>query len=307
MGEKSVRISEDQYCCYRRLENNGIRVIWELTGRCNLRCKHCFVNKEGDGSDIDRSLALKICKELCEIGVDKVMITGGEPLLYKHFLDVVCYLKKNSSMIIDITTNGILFTDEMIDLFSQIGIDELSISLDGPPEIYKKIRGEDSLERVLQNVKKLSCAGIKVDAIMTVNRINQNYVRETIDLAYSNGFASITISNLLKLHNSEFNYDQLCLSTDELIELRVLIDEQRRTFSSIFPIRSVGFSDSRKASKMHVRCNNPNLYAIDRAGNMLKCLNANFDDITCLDLRDHTILESMKIINGGNAVRCFMA
>lgn len=307
MGTKSVRVSEDQYCCYRRLENNGIRVIWELTGRCNLRCKHCFVNKKEKNTDIEKSVALKICRELCECEVDKVMITGGEPLLYKYLPDVISYLRRNSSMIIDITTNGILFTDEMIDLFSQVGIDELSVSLDGPSEIYRKIRGEDDLEIVLRNVKKLSSAGVQVDAIMTVNRINQKFVEKTIELAYDNCFTSITISNLLKLYNSEFDYDQLCLSVDELTALKVLIDKQRQIFGSTFPIRSVGFSDVRGTNKICVKCNNPSLYAIDREGMMLKCLNANHDDIMRVNLRDHTVLESMQIIDRGNAVRCFMA
>ena len=39
---ESLRITEDVQCRYRALQKNGVRLIWELTGRCNLHCRHCF-------------------------------------------------------------------------------------------------------------------------------------------------------------------------------------------------------------------------------------------------------------------------
>lgn len=39
---KSIKLSEDNGCCFRRIKDNGVRVIWEITNKCNLNCIHCM-------------------------------------------------------------------------------------------------------------------------------------------------------------------------------------------------------------------------------------------------------------------------
>ena len=62
------------------MESQGTRVLWELTSACNLKCDFCLVEIKGRHLPIDSALA--IADELVEARVDKVLLSGGEPLLH---------------------------------------------------------------------------------------------------------------------------------------------------------------------------------------------------------------------------------
>lgn len=84
------------------------RIVIELTNRCNLNCPFCLVGMQAEQSsvahdDLNRpfgtmeiSLVEKIVRESKEFGMKEVMLTfQGEPLLHKHFVDVIRISKKN--------------------------------------------------------------------------------------------------------------------------------------------------------------------------------------------------------------------
>ena len=80
MTTHSVVRDEDQFCIYRSVEGQGTRVLWELTSACNLKCDFCLVEIKGRHVPVDAALA--IADELVAARVDKVLLSGGEPLLY---------------------------------------------------------------------------------------------------------------------------------------------------------------------------------------------------------------------------------
>lgn len=76
----SITKMENKSCCFKTIESNQVRIIWEITGRCNLRCVHCFAHA-GTEKMLDEEItiieALHIIKQLKNINVGKVMLTGG--------------------------------------------------------------------------------------------------------------------------------------------------------------------------------------------------------------------------------------
>ena len=66
-------------------KRNKNLVIWEVTRRCNLKCKHCCVNGGETYKDLSLDDEKKIVKELIRRKVDKVAISGGEPFVEKIF------------------------------------------------------------------------------------------------------------------------------------------------------------------------------------------------------------------------------
>lgn len=189
MNIESIRKDENTACCYRQINNNGVRVIWEVTGRCNLRCVHCFANISNDlenKNELTTEEAFNIIDKFNLINVGKVMITGGEPLMRKDFIKIINRIRKcNKDIVIDITTNGLLLNNNLINELLLSSVDELSISLDGPEIVYKRIRGENSdFKKLIGNIKQLINNKIKVDGIMVLSKLNLDYIEETIHIAY---------------------------------------------------------------------------------------------------------------------------
>ena len=77
MTTRSLVRNEDQFCIYRSVESAGTRVLWELTSACNLKCEFCLVEMKRRQLPAD---ALRIADELVAARVDKVLLSGGEPL-----------------------------------------------------------------------------------------------------------------------------------------------------------------------------------------------------------------------------------
>lgn len=130
-----------------------------VTDRCNLRCVYCMP-EEGiasieHGQIMTYDEIIHICRILAEHGLEKIKITGGEPLVRKDIVLLVKMLKaipeiKN----VTITTNGVLL-EEYYDALVEAGIDAITVSLDTlNPEVYQEITRRNELSRVLAGIKK---------------------------------------------------------------------------------------------------------------------------------------------------------
>ena len=93
----------------------------ELTWRCNLQCVHCYVSnqiKSQKNDELTFKEIKSILDELASQGCLWLLITGGEPLIRKDFLDIYIYAKEKG-FIITVFTNGTLLNEEIIDYFAK--------------------------------------------------------------------------------------------------------------------------------------------------------------------------------------------
>ena len=91
-----------------------IELDWEITGGCNLRCKHCIVSANGDvSSDIEFDDVINFLEKLRDYKVS-INFTGGEPFFRKDFMSILDYCIKNNIKV-QVITNGLLFNDEIFD------------------------------------------------------------------------------------------------------------------------------------------------------------------------------------------------
>ncbi len=133
-----------------------------LTGRCNLRCRHCFEWNEngfltGDPSCADNDIPIeKIaeCLEYTRPAGTRLYLWGGEPLVYKHFHEL-CMMLKEDPRHTTVCTNGLLIEEHLDDLLDISENLVLLISLDGLKEINDSIRGRGTFDRVVSNIKHL--------------------------------------------------------------------------------------------------------------------------------------------------------
>ncbi|MBU1627447.1 radical SAM protein, partial [bacterium] len=161
-----------------------------VTDRCNLDCIYCLPSRRLSYLDRDDILGfeeiLRILNLFVKLGIKKIRITGGEPLLRKNVLDLIASIRKIENIEkLAITTNGILLKEVAAEL-KRIGIDSINISLDSlDRNRFKEITGVDALSKVTAGIDEALKVGIKSLKINVVlmGGINETEIIDFINLA----------------------------------------------------------------------------------------------------------------------------
>lgn len=138
-----------------------------VTDLCNLKCLYCVPKegiKETTASDVlSFEEIVSICRQAVKIGISKIKITGGEPLLRKNVAELVKMLRSLPGISeVTMTTNGILLPN-YIDELKDNGLDGINISIDSlEEEEYSRITGGGKLENALKGLDAAIKSGIKV-------------------------------------------------------------------------------------------------------------------------------------------------
>lgn len=144
-----------------------------VTDRCNLRCKYCMPEEEYAWLPRDNVLTFEemaaVTGYFTDLGVDKVRLTGGEPLLRRDLPRLVRLLFQNRQITdLALTTNGILLGDQAQDLFDA-GVHRITVSLDTlRPDRFRALTRRDEHVRVLegiQTVLRVGFRGLKLDTV----------------------------------------------------------------------------------------------------------------------------------------------
>ena len=146
-----------------------------VTDRCNLRCRYCM--PEGIANiPMEEILSFEeialVAKTAAELGISKIKITGGEPLVRRGISRLVGMLKGIDGIDqVTLTTNGLLL-EEMSEELVTAGIDGINISLDTlDPERYRLITGFDRLDTVLKGID----AVLKYDIPVKINAVSVDW------------------------------------------------------------------------------------------------------------------------------------
>lgn len=166
-----------------------------VTDRCNFRCQYCMPSdgvKWMEHDDILRyEELLRIISAFVALGVDKVRITGGEPLVRKGLIP---FLRKVTAIpgikAVVLTTNGSML-EEYAPLLKQVGVKRINVSLDTlQPERFKQITGQNALNQVLAGIKKAQEVGltpIKINMVV-MKDFNTDELADFANLAMNNPY-----------------------------------------------------------------------------------------------------------------------
>jgi cyclic pyranopterin phosphate synthase len=138
-----------------------------VTDKCNMKCIYCMPNGNIKWFDTKEILnfqeIVRITSIFTQLGITKVRITGGEPLLRPSLENLIRDLTKIQNIkTISMTTNGILLEDKLSQLKSS-GLNTLNISLDTfREERFRTLNGISNLNKVLNGIQKASELGFKI-------------------------------------------------------------------------------------------------------------------------------------------------
>ena len=147
-----------------------------LTDRCNFRCFYCLPHGEPPIAPKEQMLTYEEIERSCEIfvslGIEKIRLTGGEPMLRRDIETIIEKLSKfrNAGLLdLALTTNG-YFLPERAQSLKDAGLDRVTISLDSlKRDVFKRMTGVDVLDKVLAGIKAAKNAGlepIKINAVI---------------------------------------------------------------------------------------------------------------------------------------------
>lgn len=165
MSEYMHQLVEPTPVRFRR-GTTGVKpvVIWNLTRRCNLKCRHCYtVSADVDfPGELSHEQAMETLEDLGQFGVPALILSGGEPLDRKD-LRTIATRARQLVRVLALSTNGTKIHGETADWIAEVGFDYVGISLDGIGATNDWFRGVDgAFDAALRGVRELRERGVKV-------------------------------------------------------------------------------------------------------------------------------------------------
>jgi len=288
---------------------NYLRV--SVTDRCDLRCVYCMKEKM-DFLPKKEILSLEEIERLCEnfisLGVKKIRLTGGEPLVRKNIIDLIKKLnsKKTHTDLneITLTTNGTLLSNFAKELKIN-GINRINVSLDTMnPDKYKKITRFGDLEQVINGIEEAIKYEIKIKINTVVfKNFNENELIDLIEWTNSKDM-DLSFIEIMPMEDTDIPRDLQFVSLDtifkKLNKRYNFYNSSHNTggpsryYESKFLKNKVGFI----TPMTNNFCDNCNRVRITSTGKLYMCLGQNdfidFREILRNDYSDEYIKEKIR-------------
>lgn len=166
--------------------------VWEITSLCNLRCLHCASDFGGGrprGEELTTDEALDLCRQLAELGCEKVVLSGGEALLRRDW-PVIARDLVSRGVFVSLITNGLVVDRATARKIKEAGVCRVALSLDGLEETHNYVRANRrSFARVVAAAAFIREEDLPLNVVSHVNRRNLGELPAMEDLVVSLGAA----------------------------------------------------------------------------------------------------------------------
>jgi len=270
---------------------NSLRI--SLTQRCNFACFFCHHEGEHDShGEMTIEEIESVVEVASEMGIRKIKLTGGEPLLRGDITDIV---KRISPYVdeVSMTTNGSHLQEKACKL-KEAGLKRVNISLHSlKPDVFKKITHSDSLNDVKNGIKAaIKCELDPVKINMVVMRgINSEEIKDMIAFSRKQG-AILQLIEFQALEDGVENYDEyhqdLHPIQRELERLSENIKERALHRRKKYFLRGGGVVEVVRPMHNSKFCANCTRLRMTSDGRLKPCL-----------MRDDNLVEAVNLIRGG--------
>lgn len=216
-GEKLTGWQKARFCDNRYFP----AINWMVTGRCNFNCLHCFNASDNTRLQSEFTLdeAEKLIAEAEACGINGFTITGGEPLLHPHFMEIVKSIYNHGMYVYELNTNGHFLTQATLDELKKIGCRPLmKISFDGIGH-HDWLRNRAGAEKEALAAMKLCIEnGFDVKAQTNVHRLNLDSILPTAQLLDGLGVREMRIIRTTEAPRWLRNAGDSCLTLEEYFD-----------------------------------------------------------------------------------------
>ncbi len=195
-------------------------VVWNMTNRCNLSCRHCYIEAEDRAykGELTTAEAKVFIDDLAAMKVPVLLFSGGEPLIREDLFELGAYAVAKGIRPV-ISTNGTLITPEVARKIKETGFQYVGISIDGNEEVHDFFRGRKGcFAETLQGIRNSLAAGNKTGVRFTVNKLNRHTLPEILDLVEREKIARFCMYHLVYAGRGK-----------EMADLDTTAEEKRQT------------------------------------------------------------------------------
>ena len=207
-----------------------MRMVVELTNRCNLSCGHCFEERHADTGNLPAGIFEKVLHEAHSCNIDHFSFTGGEPTLHPRFPEIVCQLS-DAGYTFSMVSNGSTF-GHIYPLLAEhrARFSGVTFSLDGArEEVHDRLRGRGSYRQVMRAISICVVRNLPFTLNMVITSQNRSQVKEMTELATRLGSGGVRFGHLMP--NPETELRCLTLSPEQRRETEREIWRLQRTAS----------------------------------------------------------------------------
>ncbi|MDO5658595.1 MAG: heme d1 biosynthesis radical SAM protein NirJ [Paracoccus sp. (in: a-proteobacteria)] len=175
-------------------------VIWNLTRRCNLKCRHCYTTSADVHfpGELSHEQAMGVLDDLKAFDIPALILSGGEPLSRFDFWQLAERARDLGFRHLSLSTNGTRLGGENAARVADLGFDYVGISLDGIGAVNDWFRGvEGAYAEALEGVRACLARDVKVGLRYTITRENAHDLGAMIDLCEAEGVGKFYLSHLV--------------------------------------------------------------------------------------------------------------
>lgn len=173
-------------------------VVWNMTKRCNLECKHCYSSSttERDPNELSTAEAKEMIEDLADFDVPVLLFSGGEPYLRDDLFELVEHARERGVRPV-ISTNGTMLDEENARKSKEAGLMYVGVSLDGLEETNDYFRGQEgAFDQALEGIRNSIDAGNKTGLRFTITKHNQDDLPGIMDLLAEEGIERMCMYHL---------------------------------------------------------------------------------------------------------------
>ena len=209
-------------------------ITLELTNKCPLECKHCYLGKK-ENIYIGLKELTKILDEIVELGTFCVQLTGGEALTYPYIEYVIEYLVKQNIQV-NISTSGMILdekTFELIKKISSVG-GAVRVSIDGLEDTHNKIRNNNkSFSNAINFIDRITKLGIECQVATCVMDQDEKEIEELCEFISKKGVSKHILELVAIQGNAKENFTVNYSYSNFNEFLKILNDKYRSSNFSV--------------------------------------------------------------------------
>lgn len=285
---------------YLQILSPPSRVFWDITGKCNLRCVHCYnINGQFHENELSTEEIKRVIEEMAAFGVEQITFSGGEPLMRKDFFDIALFTSNFGFNYVSVATNGILIDHKIAKLLKKANL-SVQVSIDGDTaEVHDEQRGvKGAFDQGIHGIKLLKEVGVNTSVCTVATKLNIDRISGILQLMQHLGVKDYRVQSIMPMGMGKKNIERLGLTPGMLKGLMEYL--QSKNISNLDyeitfrppPEVEIDFSWSGACSAGNSIC------SITPEGNVVPC--TCFWGINGDNLRDHSfqwIWENSRILN----------
>ena len=227
--------------CYPKQFNFPLAIQFEVTSKCNLKCKHCY-NRSGGNRPADLMTDEKwidLAKKLVDKGgIFEATISGGEPLLLGDKLFEFMDILHADGTLFNFISNGYFFDKKTLDKLKKYRFYWIQISLDSySSKLHDEFRGvSESWERAARAAYLIALSGIPLRIASAILPRDIEHLEEFVHMAINLGASYLVIGAVMPSGRA-FDNDNIFLSREELNKFYIVMKDLQKRYANQLEIR----------------------------------------------------------------------